>query len=664
MLKKIFVFYSTIVLCVPLMALDPCGVNLVDNILKFGKNNSEKASTAFITEEGWEELELDKVINSLDRTQTQVGAACLKNLSKPHNDISKILNQQSIIKKLSEDADCYSDLRQLLDEFNKKESRFLGLWDESDRFSDNVAQQFSTRSRTLLDELFNSHKHLKSIAALFVLWRSFSGIFRGMSIRSDAEKDYLNVKDMKNKGVLEQLYGGFVKLPIKSAINVFYDPMEAFLHWHNPEVLRYKDRKIDPKTGHPVFIPEDKWWTLGDQNQCIKESLQDATLFGDTLSNFAANNLSWVLTFGYRAFQDYLMYISMKTLYGDLKSKWNTLCDVKKRMQDLSELLMTYKKISKKTSDIFPEFNKLHQGEISCSVEIDELLEKIANLNKKYMIFNPGEFLLSFNYINEIKDQLISVFKHVGYMDAYCSMANVMAEHKNNGRSFTYAEFKDFDKPHIALKSVWFPVVAKGEPVPNDIELGVNGIQNALFTGPNGSGKSTVMKSIAVSLVLAHSWGIVSAESAVLSKFTGIRTYLNVKENFAEGLSTFMSEKYRIEDISAFVDSLSDKSFGFLIVDEPYRGTIEAESEKRVCKFGMHLAESSNVSSVIATHLKKPIDLASQTGVFANYHLDIKQLSSDVFKRTFELKKGPALWWFNDEQKRSDFVDWLSVSPV
>jgi hypothetical protein len=42
----------------------------------------------------------------------------------------------------------------------------------------------------------------------------------------------------------------------------------------------------------------------------------------------------------------------------------------------------------------------------------------------------------------------------------------------------------------------------------------------------------------------------------------------------------------------------------------------------------------------------------------------IEEISDGVFERLFKLEKGPATWWFEDGDKRSRFIDWISVKTA
>ena len=50
--------------------------------------------------------------------------------------------------------------------------------------------------------------------------------------------------------------------------------------------------------------------------------------------------------------------------------------------------------------------------------------------------------------------------------------------------------------------------------------------------------------------------------------------------------------------------------------------------------------------------------------IFGNYQVKIVETSPGVFKQLFKLEKGPATWWFEDSDKRSRFIDWISTETA
>ena len=199
-------------------------------------------------------------------------------------------------------------------------------------------------------------------------------------------------------------------------------------------------------------------------------------------------------------------------------------------------------------------------------------------------------------------------------------------------------------------------VIAQNQ-IHNSISLGKFHARNMLLTGPNGGGKSSILKLMGGVAVLAHSWGIVPARACSMSVLSGLRTSFNPPEDVSQDLSTFMAQKKRLDQLHDYVSSVPSDARLLFLIDEPYRGTIEAEAEKRVYKLGYELAQYPNCMTVMASHLKSPLELA-QSSYFVNRYLAVES-EGDSFVRTFNLCEGVSSWWFDDIDKRMRFIDWL-----
>jgi DNA mismatch repair ATPase MutS len=161
---------------------------------------------------------------------------------------------------------------------------------------------------------------------------------------------------------------------------------------------------------------------------------------------------------------------------------------------------------------------------------------------------------------------------------------------------------------------------------------------------------------------LAQSWCIVPAKKAQQTIFSAIKTSFAPHEDIKHGLSTFMAEKKVMEELLNDIKDSDPYNHMLVLIDEPYKGTVDAESAKRIYQFGMDIASYPQALVAIATHVKRPIALAQDTnGVFGNYHVKIEEVTKGVFERLFKFERGPALWWFEDAEKRSRFVDWIGV---
>src|SRR6185503_488897 len=112
-------------------------------------------------------------------------------------------------------------------------------------------------------------------------------------------------------------------------------------------------------------------------------------------------------------------------------------------------------------------------------------------------------------------------------------------------------------------------VLAAGESfVPNDVRMDATDSQLLIITGPNMAGKSTVMRQVALTVLMAQAGCFVPAKAAHIGLCDRIFTRVGAADNLARGQSTFMVE---MTETSHILHHATRKSL--VILDEIGRGT-------------------------------------------------------------------------------------------
>ena len=105
-------------------------------------------------------------------------------------------------------------------------------------------------------------------------------------------------------------------------------------------------------------------------------------------------------------------------------------------------------------------------------------------------------------------------------------------------------------------------------PVSYDLEMSPR--TNFIFlTGANMAGKSTFIKSVGLSVFLAHMGMGVPAASMKLTLFDGILSNINVVDNIVKGESYFYNEVQRIKNT---VQKINDNRRWLVLIDENLKG--------------------------------------------------------------------------------------------
>ena len=262
-------------------------------------------------------------------------------------------------------------------------------------------------------------------------------------------------------------------------------------------------------------------------------------------------------------------------------------------------------------------------------------------------------------------DWLIHMLKIIGNWDAYCALAEYIADHLND--KDTPVSFAA-DSPEIYLQDSWNPLSAGNKPVLNTIRMGGKSPRNMLLVAPNSSGKSSIMKDVMISAITNQVGGFVAAtEGSQMPQFSLLGSYMNVKEDPSAGLSTGMAQAIGLQELKKMICEEGNK-LKLLIIDEPLSGTPEWLAQQFICNDEGQTASlftmldlKPNVFSIVATHFKS-VNVADKKS-FGMYHLQLDQLDGGkTFIPRYTLIAGDHPWWFKDsaeaEQCRQNFARW------
>jgi DNA mismatch repair protein MutS len=152
-------------------------------------------------------------------------------------------------------------------------------------------------------------------------------------------------------------------------------------------------------------------------------------------------------------------------------------------------------------------------------------------------------------------------------------------------------------KKKLFLQSSRHPVVeqfTRGKFIANTIDM--NEQDCILITGPNMAGKSTLMRQVALCVIMAQIGSYVPATMAEMPLYDSIFTRIGASDQLSEGLSTFMVE---MTETAQMLKDATENSL--LILDEVGRGTSTSD--------GLCLAQS--ILEYILGHLKTHVFFAT-----------------------------------------------------
>jgi len=171
--------------------------------------------------------------------------------------------------------------------------------------------------------------------------------------------------------------------------------------------------------------------------------------------------------------------------------------------------------------------------------------------------------------------------------------------------------------------------------IPNDIVMD-KASRFLLITGPNMAGKSTLMRQVALTVIMAQMGCFVPADKAELSSVDKLFTRIGALDNLYFGQSTFMVEMVETAAIlnNATADSL-------IVLDEVGRGTSTFDGMSLACAISTHLYANTQARSMFATHYHELTVLAEKLPALHNFSMQIQETGDDIVF-THRFVPGPA----------------------
>ncbi len=197
------------------------------------------------------------------------------------------------------------------------------------------------------------------------------------------------------------------------------------------------------------------------------------------------------------------------------------------------------------------------------------------------------------------------------------------------------AHVHDYTRPAIdegevlSLGDARHPVVerfvARGTFVPNDTLLDLGGEHLWIITGPNMAGKSTLMRQVAINVILAQLGSFVPAREARVGVVDRVLSRVGASDNLARGESTFMVE---MRETASILRHATRRSL--VILDEIGRGTSTYDGLAIAWAVAEHLATAIRCRALFATHYHQLTELGELHSGVANYSVSAREHQGDI----------------------------------
>lgn len=443
----------------------------------------------------------------------------------------------------------------------------------------------------------------------------------------------------------------------KGIVKGFLSPLRD----HDPRTSLFNDQRVEQ------LYKESMAQGFISQLRCSsKVSLSDTTLgdkyhFWNTLMGFSKPTAAF-LSCGTAIVHDVAFFLQAKGYYQGLKEELKKTSSITQKVRSCARFIQSARELALLLNNHpdFESWNMTSELMELCipqklSIELHRLLNLLETCRAQpEHIYSPGSMLLAHRWLHAHAQEFESIFAALAHVDALASIGRMLQE-SDETAPWCFATCVPSSSAYIKADDFWC-LLLKDKPVLNNVAC-TDGVTKLVITGPNGGGKSTIMKSIAFNVICAQSLGIACARTWEQSIFDRIKTSLDPHEDISRGLSSYMAQKQRMNQLQE--DLLLNESLQLVLIDEPYRGTVQRTSEELLYDFCTSIAKAPAVV-LLATHFERPTIVAQELPEsFANYQCLFAQNADKGLVRTYQFVPGIASWWFHDEHMRSLYLQSL-----
>lgn len=264
--------------------------------------------------------------------------------------------------------------------------------------------------------------------------------------------------------------------------------------------------------------------------------------------------------------------------------------------------------------------------------------EELIELEKKVLSAQTKRFELEYTLFEELKNSILSQSSHLLELAYECSQLDVFASLAWLSLEENYCRPQLTTDKTIQLQASRHPVVeqfARGHFIANNLTLLPD--QCLLITGPNMAGKSTLMRQVALIVLMAQMGSYVPASAASLPLYDSIFTRIGASDQLSEGLSTFMVE---MTETASMLKSATQNSL--LILDEVGRGTATFDGMSLAQAILEYILVSLKSHVLFATHYHELTNLETSFSQILNAHMQVLDKNNGQIEFLHVLKPGPA----------------------
>lgn len=264
--------------------------------------------------------------------------------------------------------------------------------------------------------------------------------------------------------------------------------------------------------------------------------------------------------------------------------------------------------------------------------------EELMELEKKVLSAQTRRQEVEQQIFDDLKAEVLGLSQRILEMASKASRLDVTTSLAWLSLEQNYVRPK-FGELAMRLQASRHPVVeqalkARSPFVANSLSLEPS--HCLLLTGPNMAGKSTLMRQVALTIMMAQMGSFVPASEAELPIIESLFTRIGASDVLSQGLSTFMVE---MTETAEMLKGAGPRSL--VILDEIGRGTSTYDGMSLAQAILEHLLTQSKSYTFFATHYHELTNLVKDYPQIQNCHMSVQEKNNEIrFLHT--LTAGPA----------------------
>ena len=259
------------------------------------------------------------------------------------------------------------------------------------------------------------------------------------------------------------------------------------------------------------------------------------------------------------------------------------------------------------------------------------ITDALKSFETKVLNAEDQRAVLELEIFNQVRQEVVKNYKNIQNVASFLACLDCLLNLAEIADQNDYCQPDMATDGHIHIKDGRHPVVEKmitGERfVPNSVSMDNDTNQILIITGPNMAGKSTVLRQMALLVIMAQIGSFIPAKSASISVVDRIFTRVGALDNLSHGQSTFMVE---MQETANILNNASEHSL--VIMDEIGRGTSTYDGLSiawAVAEY-LHDLHHKGVKTLFATHYHELTDLAQQKQRVKNYNIAVKEWNDEI----------------------------------